>query len=208
MTLLGATSARKESIAAARVYVSNAESKDICVLDMHPHTGALTGIERVAVRGTDAPSSTSLPMAVSPTRRFLHQTLRSPPLSRGIGPSTWTPAGWRGSGAGPPKPPSAASQSSRVVAFCAPPGAIRPALACTPSTRGWLARAARPLRAEDLHPVWVKIEPRGGRFLCKASRVNWRRTQMAAMAPGKGVLLPLQGRGESCVGRGVGTLVT
>jgi len=78
-------------MAATRVYVSNAETKDICVFDMHPKTGALTGIERVAVPGTDVPSPTSLSMAVSPTRRCLHTALRSPPLpvsSYGIDPST------------------------------------------------------------------------------------------------------------------------
>jgi hypothetical protein len=49
-----------------RGYVSNAESKEIVVLGMNPGTGALALIERVPVPGTERPSSTSLPMAVSP----------------------------------------------------------------------------------------------------------------------------------------------
>lgn len=67
-------------MAGTRVYVSNAESKDIRVFDMHPETGALAEIERVAVPGADVPSPTSLPMAVSPNRRFLHAALRSAPF--------------------------------------------------------------------------------------------------------------------------------
>ncbi len=60
------------------VYVSNAESKEIFVFDMDRETGALALIERVPVPGTDLPSPTSLPMAVSPDRRFLYAALRSP----------------------------------------------------------------------------------------------------------------------------------
>lgn len=61
-----------------RVYVSNAESKDIHVFDMDRDSGKLTLLDRVAVPGTDLPSPTSLPMAVSPDRRFLYAALRSP----------------------------------------------------------------------------------------------------------------------------------
>jgi 6-phosphogluconolactonase len=62
-------------------YVSNAESKDIVAFDMDPESGTLTLIERVAVPGTDLPSPTSLPMAVSPDRRVLYAALRSPPYA-------------------------------------------------------------------------------------------------------------------------------
>lgn len=61
------------------VYVSNAESKEIFVLGMDADSGALTQIERIPVPGTNLPSPTSLPLAVSPDRRFLYAALRSPP---------------------------------------------------------------------------------------------------------------------------------
>ncbi len=61
------------------VYVSNAGTKDIHVLAMDRATGALAPIETVAVPGTDVPSPTSLPMALSPDRRFLYAQLRSAP---------------------------------------------------------------------------------------------------------------------------------
>jgi 6-phosphogluconolactonase len=61
------------------VYVSNAGSKEVFVLAMDRDSGELTPIERVAVPGTDKPSPTSLPMAVSPDRRFLYAALRSEP---------------------------------------------------------------------------------------------------------------------------------
>lgn len=61
------------------VYVSNAGTKDIHVLAMNRATGALDPIEVVAVPGTDVPSPTSLPMAVSPDKRFLYAQLRSAP---------------------------------------------------------------------------------------------------------------------------------
>lgn len=63
------------------VYVSNAESKEIFAFRMDPGSGALDLIERVAVPGTDLPSPTSLPMAVSPDRRLLYAALRSPPFA-------------------------------------------------------------------------------------------------------------------------------
>ena len=62
------------------VYVSNAGSKDIHVLAMDRATGALTPIETVGVPGTDVPSPTSLPMALSPDRRFLYAQLRTAPF--------------------------------------------------------------------------------------------------------------------------------
>ena len=61
------------------VYVSNAGSKDIVVLAMDRATGALASIETVAVPGTDKPSPSSLPMAMSPDQRFLYAQLRSEP---------------------------------------------------------------------------------------------------------------------------------
>ena len=80
-----------ECVAATIAYVSNAESKEIFVFEMDPESGALNLLERVPVSGTDLPSPTSLPMAVSPDRRFLYAALRSPPFaasSFGIDPSS------------------------------------------------------------------------------------------------------------------------
>jgi 6-phosphogluconolactonase len=58
-------------VARTMAYVSNAESKEIFAFDMDPESGRLSLIERVPVPGTDLPSPTSLPMAVSPDHRFL-----------------------------------------------------------------------------------------------------------------------------------------
>jgi 6-phosphogluconolactonase len=72
-------------------YVSNAESKDIFAFDMDPESGTLSLKEGVHVPGSDMPSPTSLPMAVSPDRRFLYAALRSSPYaasSFGIDPSS------------------------------------------------------------------------------------------------------------------------
>ncbi len=62
------------------VYVSNAGSKEIDVFAMDRDSGDLTPIERAAVPGTDQPSPTSMPLAVSPDRKFLYAALRSPPF--------------------------------------------------------------------------------------------------------------------------------
>lgn len=59
------------------VHVSNAASKDVFVFDMDPESGALRLMERVPVPGTDLPSPTNLPMAVSPDRRFLYAAQRA-----------------------------------------------------------------------------------------------------------------------------------
>ena len=61
------------------VYVSNAGSKAVFVFAMDRDSGELTPIEQAAVPGTDKPSPTSIPMAVSPDRRFLYAALRSAP---------------------------------------------------------------------------------------------------------------------------------
>ena len=59
------------------VYVSNAGSKEIYVLAMNRDNGELTLIDKVPVPGTDKPSPSSMPMAVTPDRRFLYAALRS-----------------------------------------------------------------------------------------------------------------------------------
>ena len=65
--------------AATIVYVSNAGDKEIGVFVMDRASGALAAIERVPVPGTDKPSPTSVPLAVSPDHRFLYAALRSEP---------------------------------------------------------------------------------------------------------------------------------
>ncbi len=55
------------------VYVSNAESGDIHVLQFDPASGALTTVQRVEIGGT------VMPLALSPDRRVLHAARRSEP---------------------------------------------------------------------------------------------------------------------------------
>jgi 6-phosphogluconolactonase len=62
------------------VYVSNAGSKEVSVLAMDRDSGELTLIEQTAVPGTDKPSPTSMPLAVTPDHRFLYAALRSEPF--------------------------------------------------------------------------------------------------------------------------------
>jgi 6-phosphogluconolactonase len=59
------------------VYVSNAASKEIYTLSMNRENGELTLIDKVPVPGTDKPSPSSMPLAVTPDRRFLYAALRS-----------------------------------------------------------------------------------------------------------------------------------
>ena len=60
--------------AATYVYVSNADSQEISVLQMDRSSGALTAIETLNVGGT------VMPMAVSPDKRVLYAALRSQPF--------------------------------------------------------------------------------------------------------------------------------
>lgn len=62
------------------VYVSCADDKHIAVLGFDPDTGALHPMGIVKVPGTEAASPQSLPMAISPDRRFLYAALRSEPF--------------------------------------------------------------------------------------------------------------------------------
>jgi len=63
------------------VYVSNAGGPEIQVMAMNRASGALDLVEKVAIPGIDKPGPTSMPMALSPDRRFLHATLRSEPFT-------------------------------------------------------------------------------------------------------------------------------
>jgi 6-phosphogluconolactonase len=60
------------------VYVSCADPREIAVLRLDPQTGALDPVAVVSVPGLDAASPT-MPLAVSPDRRFLYAGLRLPP---------------------------------------------------------------------------------------------------------------------------------
>jgi 6-phosphogluconolactonase len=63
------------------VYVSNAGSTEVYVLAMDRASGDLDLVERVPVPGGGQPSPSSMPMALSPDRRFLHVVLRSEPFT-------------------------------------------------------------------------------------------------------------------------------
>jgi 6-phosphogluconolactonase len=61
------------------VYVGNAESNDIYVLELAQQTGELTLVDKVAVPGVIKPGG-SIPLAVSPDKRFIYAALRGEPL--------------------------------------------------------------------------------------------------------------------------------
>ena len=64
------------------VYVGNAESHEIVVLQLEQQTGDLRLIERVPIPNVMQPGI-STPMAVSPDRRFLYVGVRGQP-QRGV----------------------------------------------------------------------------------------------------------------------------
>lgn len=66
--------------AATFVYVGNAESNDVYVLQLDRRTGELTLVETVPIPGV-VKSGMSTPMAVSPDRRFLFIATRGEPQS-------------------------------------------------------------------------------------------------------------------------------
>src|ERR1700720_1660005 len=74
---IGAGEAMAENVPDTVVYVSNAASKEIYVLAMNRESGELPLVDKVPVPGTDKPSPSSMPMAVTPDRRFLYAALRS-----------------------------------------------------------------------------------------------------------------------------------
>jgi 6-phosphogluconolactonase len=77
---IGGGKAMADTMPDTVVYVSNAASKEIYVLAMNRDSGELTLLDKVAVPGTDKPSPSSMPMAVTPDRRFLIAALRSEPF--------------------------------------------------------------------------------------------------------------------------------
>ncbi|PZN96417.1 MAG: 6-phosphogluconolactonase [Hyphomicrobiales bacterium] len=75
--LLAAMMAAMPAAAKTIVYVSNADSREISVLELDAQAGELKPVETVAVTGT------AMPMAVSPDKRHLYVSLRSQPFSVG-----------------------------------------------------------------------------------------------------------------------------
>jgi 6-phosphogluconolactonase len=57
------------------VYVSNAGVPSISILAMNRATGDVDLIEKTAIPGAEEPSPTSMPLALSPDRRFLYAAL-------------------------------------------------------------------------------------------------------------------------------------
>jgi 6-phosphogluconolactonase len=60
-------------------YVSSAGDRTIHVLGLDPESGTTTAIEDVVVPGPDEAEPISLPLAVSPDRRFLYAAIRTAP---------------------------------------------------------------------------------------------------------------------------------
>ena len=77
--LMGAGSFMSAASAVTFVYVGNAESQDISILELKSN-GDLTPVETTAVPGPAKPGS-SLPLAVSPDKKRLYAGLRNEPYS-------------------------------------------------------------------------------------------------------------------------------
>jgi 6-phosphogluconolactonase len=78
LVTIGAKRAMADTAPETVVYVSNAGSRDICVLAMNRTSGELTLIEKKEVPGSDK-SPASLPMALAPDKRFIYAQLRGQP---------------------------------------------------------------------------------------------------------------------------------
>ena len=63
------------------VYVSNAGDPSISVLSLDRAKGDVELIENAEIPGAEEPSPTSMPLALSPDRRFLYAALRSDPFT-------------------------------------------------------------------------------------------------------------------------------
>lgn len=78
--LLAAGFIMSSAQAATFMYVGSSDSQDITVLSLDPKSGALAPVATVAVPGPAKPGG-SLPLAVSPDKKFLFAGLRSEPFS-------------------------------------------------------------------------------------------------------------------------------
>jgi 6-phosphogluconolactonase len=63
------------------VYVSNAGDPSVSVLSLDRAKGDVALIEKIGIPGAEGPSPTSMPLALSPDRRFLYAALRSDPFT-------------------------------------------------------------------------------------------------------------------------------
>ena len=63
------------------VYVSNAGDPSLSVLSFDREKGDVELIEKTPIPGAEEPSPTSMPLALSPDRRFLYAALRSEPFT-------------------------------------------------------------------------------------------------------------------------------
>jgi 6-phosphogluconolactonase len=63
------------------VYVSNAGDPSISVLSLDRAKGDVELIQKTPIPGAEEPSPTSMPLALSPDRRFLYAALRSEPFT-------------------------------------------------------------------------------------------------------------------------------
>src|SRR5260370_25651888 len=79
--LIGVGNAMAQTTPETVVYVSNAGSKEVWVLAMNRASGELDLIDKTPVPGNDKPSPTSMPMALSPDRRFLYAALLIEPFT-------------------------------------------------------------------------------------------------------------------------------
>src|SRR3989441_3169120 len=78
VVMMGGAMMASPACAATFVYVGNAESNDIYVLQLERQSGDLTMVETVPIPGITKPGN-STPMAVSPDRRFLYAGTRGEP---------------------------------------------------------------------------------------------------------------------------------
>src|ERR1700722_10064674 len=79
-SIVGGRKTMAESKPETIAYVSNAGDPSIALLAMDRATGALEPIGTVTIPDVK-PSPTSMPLALSPDRRFLHAALRSEPFT-------------------------------------------------------------------------------------------------------------------------------
>jgi 6-phosphogluconolactonase len=80
-SLLAMTSGLASAHAASYVYVSNADSKDITVLSLNAANGDLAIIETATVATGGPATPGSMPLAISPNKKFLYAALRFEPYT-------------------------------------------------------------------------------------------------------------------------------
>ena len=80
MALVAASMVVPAASAATFVYVGNAESNEVYVLQLDAGSGELSMVDKVTLPGIAKPGPTT-PMAVSPDRRFLYVGVRSEPFT-------------------------------------------------------------------------------------------------------------------------------